>query len=214
MFITYFQLPTKHSHLATQWRLLYNMFKVYSKGKFIEDLTMSRALFWVLDLYKSWGIRNSKLMEERESETNSYRYNMMRTGKRAIKKIFFFAFKGHTCSILGFLGRGRYSFQPIHSHSNTESLTHWVRPGIEPATSWFLVRFVSTAPQQELWKKVMFTVFSGCSVKLANPVKSSLPIPACWSSKQFSHLWLTFPIFHIVKLVTKSHLWFFFPNIS
>ena len=25
-----------------------------------------------------------------------------------------------------------------HSHSNARSLTHWVRPGIEPATSWFL----------------------------------------------------------------------------
>ena len=36
------------------------------------------------------------------------------------------------------------------AHSNTGSLTHWVRPGIEPATSWFLVGFVSTAPQQEL----------------------------------------------------------------
>ena len=35
-----------------------------------------------------------------------------------------------------------------HSHSNNGSLTHGVRPGIEPATSWFLDRFVSTAP----WK--------------------------------------------------------------
>ena len=28
------------------------------------------------------------------------------------------------------------------AHSNTRSLTHWVRPGIEPTTSWFLVRFI------------------------------------------------------------------------
>ena len=34
-----------------------------------------------------------------------------------------------------------------HSHSNTGSLTHWARPGMEPTTSWFLTRFVSTAPQ-------------------------------------------------------------------
>ena len=27
-------------------------------------------------------------------------------------------------------------------HSNAGSLTHWVKPGIEPATSWFLVGFV------------------------------------------------------------------------
>ena len=29
------------------------------------------------------------------------------------------------------------------AHSNVGSLTHWARPGIEPTTSWFLVRFVN-----------------------------------------------------------------------
>ena len=33
-----------------------------------------------------------------------------------------------------------------HSHSNAGTLTHWVRPGIEPAPSWFLVGFVSITP--------------------------------------------------------------------
>ena len=37
-----------------------------------------------------------------------------------------------------------------HSHSNARSLTHCAKPGIEPATSWFLVRFVSVAPRWEL----------------------------------------------------------------
>ena len=36
------------------------------------------------------------------------------------------------------------------SHSNAWSLTHWARPGIEPASSWMLVRFVSAEPQWEL----------------------------------------------------------------
>ena len=36
------------------------------------------------------------------------------------------------------------------AHGNAGSLTHWARPGIEPATSWFLVRFVSAVPQWEL----------------------------------------------------------------
>ena len=36
------------------------------------------------------------------------------------------------------------------SHSNARSLTHGVRPGVEPKTSWFLVWFVSAAPRQEL----------------------------------------------------------------
>ena len=34
------------------------------------------------------------------------------------------------------------------SHSNTGSLTHWARPGIEPATSCFLVGFVSDTPRR------------------------------------------------------------------
>ena len=36
------------------------------------------------------------------------------------------------------------------AHSNARSLTHWVRPGIEPTTSWFLAGFVSAVPRQEL----------------------------------------------------------------
>ena len=37
-----------------------------------------------------------------------------------------------------------------HSHSNTGSLTHRVRPGMEPAASRILVGFVTTEPQWEL----------------------------------------------------------------
>ena len=29
------------------------------------------------------------------------------------------------------------------AHSNAQSLIHWARAGIEPSTSWFLVRFVN-----------------------------------------------------------------------
>ena len=35
-------------------------------------------------------------------------------------------------------------------HSNTRSLTHRVKPGIKPASSWILVRFITAEPQQEL----------------------------------------------------------------
>ena len=31
-----------------------------------------------------------------------------------------------------------------HSQSNAGSLTHWARPGVEPASSWILVRFLTT----------------------------------------------------------------------
>ena len=36
------------------------------------------------------------------------------------------------------------------AHGNTRSITHWVRPGIEPASSWILVGFISAEPQWEL----------------------------------------------------------------
>ena len=45
------------------------------------------------------------------------------------------------------------------AHSNTRTLTHWVRPRIEPATSWFLVRFISTAPWWEVLFKCIFDTF-------------------------------------------------------
>ena len=35
------------------------------------------------------------------------------------------------------------------AHSNARSLTHWASPGVKPATSLFLVGFVSAVPWQE-----------------------------------------------------------------
>ena len=84
----------------------------------------------------------------------------------------FFVFlysQGRTCGIWGFPGQGSdgscscwptpqpqprqiqaASMTCTTVHSNARSLTHGARPGIEPATSWLLIRFVSAAPQQEL----------------------------------------------------------------
>ena len=47
------------------------------------------------------------------------------------------------------------------------SLTHWVRPGIEPATSWFLVGFASASPQRELPSYVSF-LFLLCQRELGS----------------------------------------------
>ena len=41
---------------------------------------------------------------------------------------------------------------------NARALTYWAWPGIEPAFSWFLVRFVSVAPWRELPKDFYFCV--------------------------------------------------------
>ena len=39
------------------------------------------------------------------------------------------------------------------AHSNPGSPTHWARPGIEPASSWILVRIVSAASWRELFHR-------------------------------------------------------------
>ena len=38
------------------------------------------------------------------------------------------------------------------AHGNTGFLTHWARPGIEPESSWILVRFITAQPLWELHK--------------------------------------------------------------
>ena len=53
----------------------------------------------------------------------------------------------------GYQARGRIraiAAGLLHSHSNTGSLAYWARPGIEPASSQMLVRFVSVKPWREL----------------------------------------------------------------
>ena len=45
------------------------------------------------------------------------------------------------------------------AHSTARPLTHWVRPGTEPATSWFLVRFISALPWRELAKDQLLILF-------------------------------------------------------
>ena len=52
--------------------------------------------------------------------------------------------------------RSEQCLQPTPQLMATQDpLTHWVRPGTERATSWFLVRFVSTAPQREFQNWVL-----------------------------------------------------------
>ena len=48
------------------------------------------------------------------------------------------------------------------AHSDTGSLTYWTRSGIKPASSWILVRFVSTVPQWELPVFVFVFLFFFC----------------------------------------------------
>ena len=55
------------------------------------------------------------------------------------------------------------------AHGNTGSSTHWAKPGIEPATSRSLVRFISTEPPQELHQFAFFVCEHIMSAGLLNP---------------------------------------------
>ena len=48
------------------------------------------------------------------------------------------------------------------ARSNAWSLTHWVRPGLEPTSSWLPVRFISVEPQWELQYLIFFN--GSCSM--------------------------------------------------
>ena len=48
-----------------------------------------------------------------------------------------------------------------YSSRQCRSPTHWARPGIEPASSWILVRFVSAAPPWELGVYILNSLSSG-----------------------------------------------------
>ena len=61
------------------------------------------------------------------------------------------------------------------------SLTHWARPGIEPATSWLLVGFISNVPQWELPQAVVFKQMR---------FKSSLVSPELYFQRSHLAFWL------------------------
>ena len=66
---------------------------------------------------------------------------------------FFFLFRETPVAYGGSQAKGpiRAAAAGLHpSHSNAGSLTHWVRPGIKPASSWILVGFLTAGPQREL----------------------------------------------------------------
>ena len=93
------------------------------------------------------------------------------------------------------------------AHRNAGSLTHWARPGIEPAISWFLVGCVSAAPQGELqvegnvMQRKMVHLFWGGSTSASEYV---LGVKAKWHSRTLVFL------LHVFSLPPSSCLPYFF----
>ena len=68
------------------------------------------------------------------------------------------------------------------THGNTGSLTHWRRPGIEPATSCFLVRSISTVPQWELLYILGTVVLSFLMFGNSGPKRCTVTVGPCLES--------------------------------
>ena len=66
------------------------------------------------------------------------------------------------------------------AHSNARSLTHWMRPGIEPTSSWILVRFINH------WT-MMGTPTFRLLISTSCPILLPSPLADVWS-----HLFLLF----------------------
>ena len=67
----------------------------------------------------------------------------------------------HSCSCLPSTQQHRIwatSAIYITAHSSAGSLTHWGRPGIRPASSWIVVRFVTTQPPLKLLEMLVLVL--------------------------------------------------------
>ena len=97
------------------------------------------------------------------------------------------------------------------AQGNAGSLAHWARPGIEPASSWMLIRFVSAEPWWELQIMSVFDLkfFSGLPTILQLNVYTliwhSRPFMN-WPLFEFSSLSLCNPaIYFVAKQVGREH---------
>ena len=79
-----------------------------------------------------------------------------------------------------------------HSSQQARSLNHWARPGIEPASSCILVRFITAEPQWEL----RFLMSSDCT-----------KFPFIWTPS-FLHLYCSPLFFHNDgnKMIDHDHM--------
>ena len=110
------------------------------------------------------------------------------------------------------------------AHSNAGSLTHWVRPGIEPATSWFLVWFFFAEPWRELLESVflfsldtypgvellncmvvLFLVLWGTSI-LFSTVAAPVYIPTS-SAQELPFLHILANIYYLLMIVLLTRVW-------
>ena len=71
-------------------------------------------------------------------------------------------------------------------HGHTESLTHWERPGIEPASSWVLAGFFTAEPQREL-PSVFFEWMNIAGTSSRLPLSGTIQSFHSWPGKRWGH---------------------------
>ena len=69
------------------------------------------------------------------------------------------------------------------ANGNAGALTHWVRPGINPVSSWILVRFITVEPQWNSW--IIFNIKIEFRCESYGFLKSSSDSPT-----ELQKLWL------------------------
>ena len=83
---------------------------------------------------------------------------------------------------------GIWAASATTAHSNTGSLTHWVRPGIEPTSSWILVQFINCWAMKGTsgWlSKLRKAKSSYLSIRPAQP----RPMVSMWSVNLARAMW-------------------------
>ena len=80
------------------------------------------------------------------------------------------------------------------AHGNARSLTHWARPGINPATSWLLVGFICAAKGNSqflnyiqvyfMWCRSQMQLWSCVAVLWCRPAAAAQIRPLAWEPPQ------------------------------
>ena len=128
----------------------------------------------------------SAFNKQRQSILHMCLGNKIYLGVTVCQPIYCFSISVHLSSLYLFcwffvlfcLGQHtRHMDVPKLGVSNSRSLTQWARLGIEPATLWMLVRFVSAEPRRELrlsWFQSLNQAFWGLS--------RYYPLPLRWET--------------------------------
>ena len=95
------------------------------------------------------------------------------------------------------LGDLSYVYNLHHSSANAGFLTHWVGLGIKPASSWILVGFIITEPQQELWRIHFWRNMWTFIITEQRATGCMILQPVTWKQMEHWIVWLIFPFLGI-----------------